>query len=91
MDTFTPKADNVSENNYFSRQREMRYALALMSLGLLAGCSSSGPAFRGDPPPGYTRAQYERKLTGKTDFTQEFRTRDRSPSGDSATATGASR
>ena len=88
MDTFTLKADKGSENSHFSRQREMRYALALMSLGLLAGCSSPGPAFRGEPPAGYTRAEYERKLTGRTDFTKEFRTRDRSPSGDSISPSG---
>ena len=88
MDTFTPKADKSSENSNFSRQREMKYALAFISLGLLAGCSSSGPTFRGDPPPGYTRAEYERKLSGKIDLTQEYRNRDRSPDSEASEGKG---
>ena len=43
----------------------MRFAIAAAGLTLLSACASQGPVFRGDPPPGYTAEEYERKLTGK--------------------------
>jgi predicted small lipoprotein YifL len=38
----------------------------MITLIALAGCGSPGPVYRGDPPPGYTDAQYIAKLTGKS-------------------------
>ncbi len=57
----------------------MKIALALIALSVLAACAAPGPTYRGDPPPGYTHAEYERKLTGKTDPIRAFEMRDRSP------------
>lgn len=41
-----------------------RTALLLIAL-TLAGCGSSGPLYRGEPPAGMTDRQYECKLLGK--------------------------
>lgn len=42
----------------------MRFVI-IAAATLLSACTSQGPVFRGDPPPGYTAEEYERKLTGK--------------------------
>lgn len=41
-----------------------KLVVAAFALGFLAACGSSGPVYRGSPPPGMTDAEYRCKLIG---------------------------
>ena len=43
----------------------LRLAMSAIAMMLLTGCGTSGPVYRGDPPPGMSHAEYEARLLGE--------------------------